>query len=505
MHKFSRIQNIINSHKEIADDLSREELIKKLYDYYEELIFSNNELKRANEKILDIKDAYQELFDFAPIAYFIVNDKGVILDANRNAKNLFGNLVGQSIVGLADYESKQDLYVFLKNLLVSDYTRTSTILKIQRVPVHMEIVSKRIDSRKNQYLIACIDFEDQYKTIEEIHDISYKDQLTGLNNRRYYKKIFSEIDHQNKLPLSFVFADANGLKIVNDSLGHSKGDEFLKKASKIIFETFSEHGSISRIGGDEFVVILPKTDSSKCKYLIDLCEEKCSDIRVEGIRFSISFGASTMRDASEDIYNVVFEAENAMYKNKLLNESENSERIIASIRTALYQRHPVEREKSECVNAYVTQFAKYLSLGEKKVEMLSLAAKHYNIGKISYDSGKLNDYAINYQDNVEVAYRILKNIPRFSRIAYIILCSNEYVNGKGVPNNLAGDAIPFESKILAICKNFVALTLEGSNHLTFTKADALAEIESNAGTKYDGVIVNKFVEFINDDETSKSI
>ncbi len=279
-------------------------------------------------------------------------------------------------------------------------------------------------------------------------------------------------------------------------MGHLKGDEFLKKASRIIFETFTEYGSIARIGGDEFVAILPEIDHKKCNELIKQCEEKCTDITVDDISLSISFGGSTMQSYSEDIYNVIFEAENVMYRNKLLNESENSERIIASIRNVLYQRYPLEKEKSDKVNYYIKQFAQYLSLSDKQAENLSLAAQHYNIGKISYDSGKLNDFSINYEDNVEIAYRILKNIPNFSKVAYIILCSNEYVNGEGIPNNLTGDAIPFESKILAICKKFVVLTLKSTNHLTFTKSDALAEIEANAGTKYDSELVNKFVDFI---------
>ncbi len=500
MDKFSKIQDIINNHNEIDSDLSKEELINKLFVYYEGLIVQNNELKRVNEKILNIKDSYQELFDFAPVSYFIINDKGVILDANRSAKNLFGDIVGQSIVRYVDFQYKKDFYIFLKNLLMSNYSRISTGLRIEDGLVHVEVISKRIESKKNEYLIACIDFEKQYKTIQEINDISYKDHLTGLYNRRYFETLVSKIRYQNKLPFSFVFADANGLKIINDSLGHLKGDEFLKKVSKLIFEVFSEIGSIIRIGGDEFVVILPKTDSEQCSALIKLCEEKCSHIEVEGVKFSISFGSSTMNDVSEDIYSAIFEAEGVMYRNKLLNEAEDSERIIGSIRNTLYSRLPLEKEKSEKVKYYINGFARYLLLGEEKIETLNLAAENYNIGKISYDSGKVNDFAINYEDNVEIAYRILKKIPGFSKVAYIILCSNEYINGQGVPNNLTGDSIPFESKILAVCKNFVALTLNGSETIVFTKADALAEIEANAGIKYDSDVVEKFVDYIHSHE-----
>ncbi len=503
MHRLSHIQDIINNHDKIDNDLSKEELIKKLLIYYEELIFQNDELKRVNDEILDMKNDYQELFDFAPLSYLIINDKGVILDANKNARNLFGNLIGQSIIRYVEHKSKKELYVFLKNLAVSNYSRVSIVLKIKDTPMHMEIVSKRIDSKKNQFLIACIDFEKQYNTIKEINEISYKDQLTGLYNRRHFEKIVSEINIRSRLPLSFVFADANGLKIVNDSLGHLKGDEFLKKASKYILETFDRYGTIARIGGDEFVVILPEIDEIKCNELIAKCKEKCENIRVDGIKFSISFGGATMKSLSDDIYDVIFEAENVMYRDKLLNEAENSERIIQSIRQSLYKRYPLEKEKSEKVNYYIRRFARYLLLSNNDVETLSLAALHYNIGKISYDSGKVNDFAINYEDNGEVAYRILKNIPNFSKAAYIILCSNEFVSGEGVPNRLNGDEIPFESKILAICKKFVALTLKGSDTITFTKSDALAEIESNAGTKYDSDIVDKFVYFINNVENQK--
>ncbi len=497
MDNFADIQNIINAHYNVSDTLSKEELNKRLFIFYEELMFQNEELKRVNEQILEMKNEYQELFDFAPVSYFIINDKGIILDANKNAKNLFGNVLGQSILRYIDFKSKKDLYEFLKKLIVTNYSRVSTIFKIAEARLHMEIISKRIESKKNQFLIACIDFEKQYKTIEEIHNISYKDHLTGLYNRRFFEKTVAEMNFEKNLPLSFVFADANGLKIVNDSLGHLKGDEFLKKAGKIIYEKFHEYGSVARVGGDEFVVILSCVDSQKCNELVELCEKKCNAIKVNDIGFSVSFGGATMESSLDDVYDIIFKAENAMYRKKLLNEAANSKRIIRSIRKSLYEKYPIEKEKSEQVNYYIVGFGKYLGMSESEIEFLSLAALHYNIGKISYDNGKIDDVSINYEDHVEIAYRILKNITNFSRVAYIILCSNEYVNGKGVPNNLTGDVIPIESKILAVCKKFVMLTLNNSNNLVFSKEDALAHIESEINIKYDAEIVEKFVDFIN--------
>jgi diguanylate cyclase (GGDEF)-like protein len=71
---------------------------------------------------------------------------------------------------------------------------------------------------------------------KELYCLGYKDQLTGLFNRRFFEEELARIDVPENLPLTIVMADVNGLKLVNDSFGHSAGDDLLKKVAKVILK-----------------------------------------------------------------------------------------------------------------------------------------------------------------------------------------------------------------------------------------------------------------------------
>jgi len=91
--------------------------------------------------------------------------------------------------------------------------------------------------------------EKRKRTEEQIIYISYHDQLTGLYNRRFYEEELKRLDSQRNLPLTIVMGDVNGLKSINDSLGHALGDELLRKAAEVIKNGCRADDIIARIGG----------------------------------------------------------------------------------------------------------------------------------------------------------------------------------------------------------------------------------------------------------------
>ena len=117
------------------------------------------------------------------------------------------------------------------------------------------------------------DITEYRKKEEEIKYLSYHDQLTGLYNRRFYEEELKRLDTTRNLPIAIIMGDVNGLKVVNDSLGHAKGDELLKKVAHAITKGCREGDIVARHGGDEFVVLLPKTGGS--------CDESNERIKEE--------------------------------------------------------------------------------------------------------------------------------------------------------------------------------------------------------------------------------
>ncbi|MDD4122645.1 MAG: diguanylate cyclase, partial [Eubacteriales bacterium] len=114
----------------------------------------------------------------------------------------------------------------------------------------------------------------------EIQYLSCHDILTGLYNRSCFEVNRKKIDIPDNLPLSVIFADINGLKMTNDIFGHAAGDELIKKSAKILVRSCRENDIIARIGGDEFIILLPNTSEEKAEKVISRINSEFLDARV---------------------------------------------------------------------------------------------------------------------------------------------------------------------------------------------------------------------------------
>jgi diguanylate cyclase (GGDEF)-like protein/PAS domain S-box-containing protein len=160
------------------------------------------------------------------------------------------------------------------------------------------------------------DFTDKRQKENEILFLSYHDYLTGLYNRRFYEEELERLDKKENLPLTLLLGDVNGLKLINDTIGHAMGDELLKKAAQVIRSGCRENDVVARLGGDEFVVILPNTDIFEIIEIIEKIREMASREMVGGSPVSISFGHETKEKDEQSLEEVFKRAEDDMYRHK---------------------------------------------------------------------------------------------------------------------------------------------------------------------------------------------
>ncbi len=158
--------------------------------------------------------------------------------------------------------------------------------------------------------------EERKRAEREITYLSYHDQLTGLFNRRYYEENLLRYDTADRFPLTLVMADVNGLKHANDSEGHDVGDALLTTVARELERTCRPEDIVARIGGDEYVMLLPKTTSEEAARVVSGIEERLRGKRVASSSVSVSFGWATKYDTDVSIAKLFKTAEDMMYRRK---------------------------------------------------------------------------------------------------------------------------------------------------------------------------------------------
>ena len=347
------------------------------------------------------------------------------------------------------------------------------------------------------------DFTGKKKSIDEIKYLSFNDYLTGLYNRRFYETEMTRLDTKRNWPLTIIMGDVNGLKLINDSFGHQKGDELLRKVSLAIRNGCRADDIIARIGGDEFAILLPKTNGIEAAHIIKRINAYLVDERIEGLEISISFGYATKTSAADETESVFKKAEDAMYHNKLYEGPGVKGKVIDNIIDALNNKSKREEIHSRHVSELCGKMGEALGLEEFRVKELRAFGLLHDIGKIAISdtilnkTSKLSDSEwVEMKSHAETGFRILSTNSDMKEIADYALAHHERWDGNGYPKGLKGEEIPLPARICAIADAYDAMISIRSYKSSLSNEIALAELTDNAGTQFDPELVTLFIDHI---------
>jgi diguanylate cyclase (GGDEF)-like protein/PAS domain S-box-containing protein len=341
----------------------------------------------------------------------------------------------------------------------------------------------------------------------QIQYLSNHDQLTGLHNRQFYDNAKRQLDAKENLPLSLMFIDINGLKLINDAFGYDEGDRMIQTTATVIKASILPNEIVARIGGDEFGLLLPNTDATACALRM-LAFKEAFDRHNESLHdrtmiINLSIGASTKETESDDIAQVVKNAEANMARRKLFDQKSHHNAVLSSIMATLFERSFETEEHAERIGALCTIVGEQLKLSHDDIDKLKLFAYLHDIGKIGISDQILNkpgpldgEELIIMKTHPEIGYRIAMASPDFAPIADLILTHHERWDGTGYPNRIAGERIPLLSRILAVADAYDAMTEDRVYRKALPRDAAIDEIRKFAGTQFDPNIAAVFLELV---------
>ncbi len=339
----------------------------------------------------------------------------------------------------------------------------------------------------------------QNKIIEE----SYKDKTTGLYNRNYFEKIAVEIDKNFNGKLILIMGDSDALKLVNDSLGHLEGDRYLRDLSRIILEVVNKRGDVIRWGGDEFIILIPNANIEDAKEVTERINYLCRNNDSSPIPISLSMGYSYREENNKTLDKMIEEAENEVYKEKLIKSEKTKKRLFEYIQKSLMEKCCESEEVRKRKHILIQKICEELNLTKKEIEDIQLASDLCSIGMIAIPDNiakknidELTDKEIEIlKTHPDKGYRIVKSYPEIAKVSKIILTHHEDYNGKGYPLGLAGEDIPLGARIIRIIEDY-NYYLKFDNKIT--KKDIEIKIKSQSYEKYDPKLVKVFLKVISE-------
>jgi diguanylate cyclase (GGDEF)-like protein len=335
------------------------------------------------------------------------------------------------------------------------------------------------------------------------------DALTGLANRR---ALALELERRMSMaaqqqPYLLALFDLDGFKHYNDSYGHPTGDALLQRLGCKLQSELDGKGSVYRMGGDEFCALIDILDSPD--ETVHAAAEALTE-HGDGFTIGCSYGSILLPAEAQSSETALRLADQRMYAQKRGDRASASRQSADVLLRALAERNHELGSHLRDVAELACAVASRLGLPQEEIEDVRQAAELHDVGKVAvpdailFKPGSLNDREWDFiRRHTVIGERIAGAAPALRRVAKIVRSTHENFDGSGYPDGLAGEEIPFGSRIIFVCDAFDAMTTDRAYCAAMDEAAALEELRRCAGTQFDASVVEHFCAVVAESWTAR--
>lgn len=290
--------------------------------------------KDANRQLVESRSLLQRIYDTSGVAIFLVDRSGRITHANRSMAEMFArpleSLVGAEYMELVHPDEAAQARRAMLTLMegkISSVDVERLYHRADGTPFWGNLRGQPIFDAEGSSvgLVGVIaNIDDRRRLQGELEWQARTDALTGVHNRRHFLELAeAELARAKRYgtPLAVLMLDVDEFKCINDTHGHAVGDEVLRQLAEICRKTLREMDAIGRMGGEEFAVMLPETDTVQAHEAAERLRSTIAAAKValpQGLplKFTVSIGISGLQGRDDNLDTLLSEADTALYTAK---------------------------------------------------------------------------------------------------------------------------------------------------------------------------------------------